>query len=83
MRGQVPATSKEIHMAPEAIDHHRKAAEHFESAAKHHAEAATHFDAGRHEQAASEAYLGHGHYLHARNHAAEAARLHTRHFGQK
>ena len=70
-------------MAIEATDHHRKAAEHFESAAKHHTEAAVHFAAGRHEQAANEAYLGHGDYLHARNHAAEAARLHTRHAGAR
>ena len=35
------------------------------------------------QQAAREAYLAHGHYLTASNHAAEAARLHTRHFGQK
>jgi hypothetical protein len=66
-------------MATEATDHHRKAAEHFESAAKHHTEAAVHVAAGRHEQAANEAYLGYGDYLHARRHAAEAARLHPRH----
>jgi len=52
-------------------------------AAKHHTEAGNHYGAGRHEQAAREAYLAHGHYLHASNHAAEAARLHARHFGQK
>jgi hypothetical protein len=46
-------------------------------------EAGNHYGAGRHEQAAHEAYLAHGHYLHASNHAAEAARLHARHFGQK
>jgi hypothetical protein len=70
-------------MANDAINHHRKAAEHFESAARHHTEAAAHFAAGRHEQAANEAYLGQGDYLHARNHAAEAARLHTRHVGPR
>jgi hypothetical protein len=70
-------------MATEAIDHHRKAAEHFEHAARHHTEAAVHFGAGRHAQAANEAYLGHGHYLHARNHAAKAARLHTRQVGRQ
>ena len=32
--------------------------------------------------AAREAYLAHGHYLHASNHAAVAARLHIRHVGQ-
>ena len=70
-------------MANDAILHHRKAAEYFASAAEHHTEAAEHFGAGRHEQAANEAYLGHGDYLHARNHAAEAARLHTRHAGAR
>ena len=70
-------------MSTEAVKHHRKAAEHFAYAAKHHTEAATHYGAGRHEQAAHEAYLAHGHCLTASNHAAEAARLHTRHFGQK
>ena len=73
----------EVNMATDATHHHRKAAEYFESAAKHHADAAEHFGAGRHEQAASAAYLGHGDYLHARNHAAEAARLHTRHTGAR
>jgi hypothetical protein len=80
---QPAAIQGDQNMATDAVNHHQKAAEHFEHAAKHHTEAATHFGAGRHEQAANEAYLGHGHYLHARNHAAEAARLHTRHFGQK
>ena len=70
-------------MSTDVIEHHRKAAEHFEYAAKHHTEAATHYGAGRHEQAAREGYLAHGHYLQASNHAAEAARLHARHFGQK
>ena len=70
-------------MANDAINHHRKAAEHFESAAKHHTEAAAHFAAGHYEQAANEAYLGQGDYLHARNHAAGAARLHTRHVGPR
>jgi hypothetical protein len=55
-------------MSSDAIKRHRKAAEHF---------------AGRHEQAAREAYLAHGHSLAASNHAAEAAKLHTRHRGQK
>lgn len=70
-------------MALNAGAHHRKAAEQFAYAAKHHTEAATHYGAGRHEQAAREAYLAHGHNLAAANHAAEAARLHARHFGQK
>jgi hypothetical protein len=70
-------------MSTEATEHHRKAAEQFEYAARHHHDAATHYEAGRHEQAAREAYLAHGHYLHASNHAAEAARMHTRHFAQK
>lgn len=69
-------------MSTEAVKHHRKAAD-LVYAAKHHTEAATHYGAGQHEQAAREAYLAHGHYLTASNHAAEAARLHTRHFGQK
>jgi hypothetical protein len=72
-----------MNISAEAVEHHRKAAEHFEYAAKHHTEAATQYGAGRHEQAAREAYLAHGHYLHASNHAAEAARLHARHAGQK
>ena len=67
----------------ETVEYHRKAAEHFQYAAKHHMEAAAHYSDGRHEQAAREAYLAHGHYLHGSNHAAEAARLHARHFGQK
>jgi hypothetical protein len=70
-------------MSTDALEHHRKAAEHFDYAAKHHAEAGTHYGAGRHEQASREAYLAHGHSLHAINHAAKAARLHARHFGQK
>ena len=70
-------------MATGAVKHHQKAAEHFAYAAKHHKEAGTHYGAGRHVQAAHEAYLAHGHYLMATNHAAEAARLHARHFGQK
>jgi hypothetical protein len=70
-------------MSSEALKHHRKAAEHFEYAAKHHTEAGAHYGAGRHEQAAREAYLAHGHSLAASNHAADAAKLHTRHRGQK
>ena len=70
-------------MSSDAVEHHQKAAEHFEYAAKHHLEAATYYGVGRHEQAAREAYLAHGHFSHASNHAAEAARLHARHFGQK
>ena len=62
----------------EAVKHHRKAAEHFTYAAKHHTEAGNHCGACRHEQAAREAYLAHGHCQSASNHAAEAARLHTR-----
>jgi hypothetical protein len=65
------------------VTHHRKAAEHFAYAAQHHTEAAAHYGAGRRDQAAREGYLAHGHYLTASNHAAEAARLHTRHVGQK
>ena len=57
--------------------------EHFDYAAKHHAEAGTHYGAGRQEQASREAHLAHGHYLQASNDAAEAARLHVRHFGEK
>jgi hypothetical protein len=72
-----------MNMSTEAVEHHRKAAEHFAFAAKHHTEAGTHYGEGRHEQAAREAYLAHGHSLTASNHAADAARLHTRHFGQK
>jgi hypothetical protein len=64
-------------MSTQAVKHHRKAAEHFAYAAKHHTEAGTYYGAGRHAQAAREAYLAHGHYLTASNHAAEAARLHT------
>jgi len=70
-------------MATNAAMHHRKAAEHFAYAARHHKEAATLYGAGRRERAAREAYLAHGHYVSASNHAAEAARLHTRHVGQK
>jgi len=70
-------------MSTEAVDHHRKAAEHFAYAAQHHAEAGTLYGAGQHEHASREAYLAHGHSLTASNHAAEAARLHARHFGQK
>ena len=33
----------------EAVEQHRKAAEHFEYAAKHHTEAGNHYCAGRHE----------------------------------
>ena len=69
-------------MSTEAGERHRKAAEHFGLAARHHMEAASRYGAGERELAAHEAYLAHGHYLHASNHAAEAARLHTRHFGQ-
>jgi len=61
-------------MSTEAVDHHRKAAEHFEHAAQHHSAAASHYGAGRYDQASREAYLAHGHYLHGSNHAAEAAR---------
>ena len=67
----------------DAIKHHQKAAEHFAFAAQHHTEAATHYGAGQHERAAREAYLAHSHYQQGNNHAAKAARLHTRHFGQK
>jgi hypothetical protein len=70
-------------MVSEALKHHRKAAEQFMFAATHHTEAGMHYGAGRHEQAAREAYLAHCHSLAASNHAAEAARLHTRHRGQK
>jgi len=55
----------------------------FAYAAKHHNEAGTVYGSGRREQAAREAYLAHGHYVAASNHAAEAARLHSRHVGQK
>ena len=70
-------------MSTDAAEDHRKAAEQFAYAAQHHTEAATHYEAGRHEQAAREAHLTHGHSLTASNHAAEAARMHTRHVGQK
>ncbi len=70
-------------MADDAMKHHRKAAEHFKYAAKHHTEAGTLYGEGRRERAAREAYLAHGHSLSGANHAAEAARLHTRHVGQK
>ena len=70
-------------MATDTATHHRKAAEHFAYAAEHHKEAGTLYGAGRHEKAAREAYLAHGHSMTASNHAAEAARLHTRHVGQK
>ena len=70
-------------MPTDAVKHHRKAAEHFAYAAKHHNEAGALHGKGRHERAAREAYLAHGHSLSASNHAAEAARLHTRHIGQK
>jgi hypothetical protein len=70
-------------MAIKGAMHHRKAAKYFAYAAKHHKEAGTLVGAGRREQAAREAYLASGHYVAAGNHAAEAARLHTRHVGQK
>jgi hypothetical protein len=70
-------------MSDDAVKHHRKAAEHFAYAAKHHKEAAAFYGDGRHDRAAREAYLAHGHSLAASNHAADAARLHTRHRGQK
>ena len=80
---QIAPNARGHEMSTEAVDHHRKAAEHFEHAAQHHSAAATHYGAGQYDQASREAYLAHGHYLHASNHAAEAARLHARHFGQK
>jgi hypothetical protein len=70
-------------MTTEAVKHHRKAAQHFAYAAKHHKEAGSLHNEGRHERAAREAYLAHGYALSATNHAAEAARLHARHVGQK
>ena len=70
-------------MATDAVKHHRKAAAQFAYAAKHHKEAGTLHGEGRHERAAREAYLAHGHAVSASNHAAEAARLHARHVGQK
>ena len=70
-------------MSDDAIKHHRKAAEHFAYAAKHHKEAGALYGDGRRERAAREAYLAHGHSLSGANHAAEAARLHTRHVAQK
>jgi hypothetical protein len=70
-------------MPNDATKHHRKAAEHFAYAARHHNEAGTLYGEGRHVKAAREAYLAHGHSLSGANHAAEAARLHTRHVGQK
>jgi hypothetical protein len=70
-------------MANDAVKHHRKAAEHFAYAAKHHTRAQKLCGQGRHDRAAREAYLAHGHSLSGSNHAAEAARLHARHIGQK
>jgi len=70
-------------MSTDAVEHHGKAADHFADAAKHHREAATRYGAGRHDQAAREAYLAHGRFARASTHAAKAAKLHTRHLGQK
>ena len=70
-------------MASASVRHHRKAAQQFAYAAKHHKEASTLHGEGRHERAAREAYLAHGYAVSAGNHAAEAARLHSRHVGQK
>jgi hypothetical protein len=80
---QSRAVPEDVNLSTETLDHHREAAEHFAYAVPHHTEAGTQHGAGQHEHAAREAYLGHGHFLAASNHAAEAARLHTRHFGQK
>ena len=60
-------------MTPEAIDHHRKAAEHHVLAACHNKEAADHHTSGSHEKARHHAHLALGHYLHATFHAEAAA----------
>lgn len=70
-------------MSTDAVEHHRKAAKHFASAAKHHSEAATHYGAGHQDKAAREAYLAQGQVYQASTHAAKAAKLHTKHLGEK
>ncbi len=70
-------------MSTDAVEHHRKAAEHFAAAAKHHTDAATHYGAGRQDKAAREGYLAQGRLHQATTHAAKAAKLHAKHLGEK
>jgi hypothetical protein len=76
-------TARRLTMSTDAVEHHRKAAEHFAAAAKHHTDAATHYGAGQQDKAAREAYLAQGHVHQASEHAAKAAKQHARHLGEK
>ncbi len=70
-------------MSKEVGEHHIKAAEHREHAATHYREAARHLEAGDHEAAAHHAHSAQSHLHHSVHHAAEAAKLHVEHQGQK
>lgn len=61
-------------MSKKAAEHHLRAAEALELAARHHKEAAKHHEAGKFETAAHHAHLARGYHELARIQAAEAAK---------
>lgn len=75
--------SEDGDMSIEAAEYHRKAAQHFRHAAEHHVKAAARYGASQHDRAAREADLAREQSHQAINHAADAARLHLRHFGER
>ena len=61
-------------MSQKGVDHHLKAAELLEHAAKHQRTAAKHHGAGEFEKAAHHAMISHGHLIHAMEHVEGASK---------
>ena len=59
------------------IENHKKAASHFEAAAKNHVEAAKHHENGQHEKAAESTVKAHGHSCLAIEAQKEDVKHHT------
>jgi len=82
MRNTAVSTSSELQTIPKTanqlgIDNHKKAASHFEAAAKSHLEAAKHHENEDHEKAALSTIEAHGHSSLANEAQQVDAKKHT------
>jgi hypothetical protein len=64
-------------MSQKGVDHHLKAAELLEHAAKHHRSAAKYHGAGEFDRSAHHAMVAHGHLIHATEHVELASKHHA------
>ena len=70
-------------MSTQAAAQHEQAAEQYGHAARHYQEAAEHYKRGHYAKAAHDVQTARGHHEQAPDHALEAAKSHTEHYGKK